>query len=132
MTDFGFFFIYSSAQRCPSTTMVSEPLTVTAAARAGAEAPAMPRNRKADAIAVAPILIFIVRFSLCRCTLFSKGDGQAEQELLIARAREGLDLGGGIGALIEVVVDVVERGPEALRPPVVHPQLEGRHLGATE
>ena len=53
------FFMYSSAHRCPSTTIVSEPFTVTAPARAGF-APSVPAARVAAASAIfAPVLIFI-------------------------------------------------------------------------
>ena len=55
----GCFFMYSSAQRCPSTTIVSEPFTVTVPARAGF-APSVPAARVAAASAIfAPVLIFI-------------------------------------------------------------------------
>ena len=54
------FFMYSSAQRWPSTTMVSEPLTVTVPARAG-RALAAPAVRASAAIAIfIPLLLFMV------------------------------------------------------------------------
>ncbi len=55
----GCFFMYSSAQRCPSTTMVSDPLTVTVPASAG-RADAAPASMATAAIAIfAPVLLFI-------------------------------------------------------------------------
>ena len=54
------FFMYSSAQRWPNTTMVSDPFTVTVPASAG-RAPATPAVRASAVIAIfIPVMLFMV------------------------------------------------------------------------
>src|SRR5581483_11387598 len=83
----GFFFMYSSAQRCPSTTIVSEPLTAIVPAVAADDQNVGASDSVVAAAAVmSMVVIFMGQCPFDSCVGRSRSlerDGQPEQELLL-------------------------------------------------